>query len=83
MKQIVSTPWQLGQILQAARKAAGLNQTEAAARLNVSQSRMSHMELNPDTISVDQLLALVGALGLELVVQDRATGAAEVSDVAW
>ncbi|MGO4330216.1 helix-turn-helix domain-containing protein [Cupriavidus sp. 2TAF22] len=71
MKQQLSTATQLGQVLQSARRAAGLSQTDLAARLAVSQSRISHMELNPGTISADQLLALVSVLGLELVVQDR------------
>ncbi|CAG9174685.1 hypothetical protein LMG23994_02931 [Cupriavidus pinatubonensis] len=74
MKQVLSTPLQVRQVLQGARKAAGLNQSETAARLNISQSRMSHMELNPGSISVDQLLALMGVLGLELVVQEKRGG---------
>jgi HTH-type transcriptional regulator/antitoxin HipB len=32
------------------------------------------MELNPGSISVDQLLALMGVLGLELVVQEKRGG---------
>ncbi|WP_420991978.1 helix-turn-helix domain-containing protein [Cupriavidus sp. 30B13] len=77
MKQQLSTATQLGQVLQSARRAAGLSQSDLAARLSVSQSRISHMELNPGTISASQLLALVSVLGLVLVVQDR--GAADVA----
>jgi HTH-type transcriptional regulator/antitoxin HipB len=83
MKQIVVLPDQLGPLLQAARKAAGLSQTTLAARLGLSQSRLSAMERDPSTISVAQLLALLGALGLELAVQDRALAAREPSRWEW
>ncbi|EHP40899.1 helix-hairpin-helix DNA-binding motif-containing protein [Cupriavidus basilensis OR16] len=83
MKQLLTTSSQLGQVLQSARRAAKLSQTDLAARLDVSQSRISHMELNPGSISADQLLALVSVLGLELVVQDKRTAGAEASPVEW
>ncbi|AJG23406.1 helix-turn-helix domain-containing protein [Cupriavidus basilensis] len=83
MKQLLTTPSQLGQVLQSARRAAKLSQTDLAARLDVSQSRISHMELNPGSISADQLLALISILGLELVVQDRRAAGAEASPVEW
>lgn len=83
MKQLLTTSSQLGQVLQSARRAAKLSQTDLAARLDVSQSRISHMELNPGSISADQLLALVSVLGLELVVQDKRAAGAEASPVEW
>ena len=72
MKQILSVPDQVGPLLQAARKSAGLSQTALAERLGISQSRLSAMELNPASISLAQLLALCGALDLELQVQAKA-----------
>ncbi|MHA7683487.1 helix-turn-helix domain-containing protein [Cupriavidus sp. PET2-C1] len=83
MKQLLTTPSQLGQVLQSARRAAKLSQTDLATRLDVSQSRISHMELNPGSISADQLLALISVLGLELVVQDKRAAGAEASPVEW
>lgn len=71
MNQLVSVAQQLGPLLQAARKTAGLNQTQLATRLGLSQSRMSALELEPGLISVDQLLALCGALGLEFHIQTK------------
>ena len=71
MKQILSLSKQLGPLIQSARKSAGLTQTELAQRLGISQSRMSAMELDPGTINVDQLLALLSALNHELVVQPK------------
>ncbi|GAB7541282.1 helix-turn-helix domain-containing protein [Cupriavidus sp. CuC1] len=83
MKQLLTTASQLGQVLQSARRAAKLSQTDLAARLDVSQSRISHMELNPGSISAGQLLALISVLGLELVVQDKRAAGAEASPVEW
>ncbi|KDP87920.1 helix-turn-helix domain-containing protein [Cupriavidus basilensis] len=83
MKQLLSTAGQLGQVLQSARRAAKLSQTDLASRLGVSQSRVSHMELNPGSISADQLLALVSSLGLELVVQDKRPAGADSPTVEW
>ncbi|GJG94169.1 helix-turn-helix domain-containing protein [Cupriavidus pauculus] len=74
---------QLGQVLQGARKIAGLTQADAAARLAISQSRISHMELNPETISVAQLLALLGAYELDLIVEPRAVHDELIEKLEW
>ncbi len=71
MQQILSISDQLAPLLQAARKAAGLSQTELARRLNLSQSRMSAMELDPASIRLNQLLSICATLQLELVVQTK------------
>lgn len=71
MKQILSLSDQLAPLLHAARKSAGLSQTELAKRLNLSQSRMSAMELDPASMRLDQLLSVCTALQLELVVQTK------------
>ena len=71
MKQILSLSKQLGPLLRSARKSAGLSQAELAQRLGISQSRISAMELDPGTINVEQLLALLAALNHELLVQPK------------
>lgn len=71
MKQILSLSKQLGPLLQSARKSAGLTQSELAQRLGMSQSRISAMELDPGTINVEQLLALLAALNHEVLVQPK------------
>ena len=71
MHQILFISDQLAPLLQAARKSAGLSQTELARRLDLSQSRMSAMELDPASIRLDQLLAICAALQLELVMQTK------------
>jgi HTH-type transcriptional regulator/antitoxin HipB len=86
MQQIISLAEQFTPILQAARKTAGLSQTELAQRLGLSQSRMSYMELEPSSIALDQLLRLCAALQLELVVQTKASpvsGVATASSLEW
>jgi HTH-type transcriptional regulator/antitoxin HipB len=86
MQQIISLAEQFTPILQAARKTAGLSQTELAQRLALSQSCMSVMELDPSSIALDQLLRLCAALQLELVVQTKAPRASDVttaSSLEW
>jgi len=80
---MITSSEQLGQVLQGARKVAGLTQADAAARLAMSQSRMSHLELNPETISVAQLLALLAAYELDLLVEPRLISDAEVDRFEW
>lgn len=69
MEERIATALDLGRVLQGARTIAGLSQAEAAARLHVSQSWISHMELNPETISAAQLLALMEVYDLALYVR--------------
>lgn len=69
------TAAQLGSMLQAARKAKGLTQSALSSRLGLSQSRVSHLELNAHELSVEQLLAWCAALGLELAVGTRGSAA--------
>ncbi|QET05116.1 MULTISPECIES: helix-turn-helix domain-containing protein [Cupriavidus] len=69
MEERIATALDLGRVLQGARTIAGLSQAEAAARLNVSQSWISHMELNPETISAAQLLALMEVYELALYIK--------------
>lgn len=82
MKQILSISDQVGPLLQAARKSARLSQTALASRLGISQSRVSAMELDPASISLEQLLAMCSALNLELVVQTKVRSTERRSDIA-
>ena len=81
MKQILSLSRQLGPLLQSARKSAGMSQTVLAQRLGISQSRISAMELDPGSISVEQLLKILAALNHEVLVQPK-QGAAVACDGA-
>ena len=71
MKQILTHGAQLGQILATRRRASRLSQSALAAKLSISQNRLSEIEANPGTLTVDRLLDLANLLGLEVVIQDR------------
>ena len=59
---------QLGLLLQSARKAAHFTQARLASQMGLSQSRLSKIEQNPGRATVQQLLALCGVLGIELMM---------------
>ncbi|MBI3376459.1 MAG: helix-turn-helix transcriptional regulator [Betaproteobacteria bacterium] len=71
MEQVLTHSAQLGQILATRRRAAKLSQRALAAKLAISQNRLSEIEANPGTLTVDRLLGLANLLGLELIIQDR------------
>ncbi len=69
--QSIVTAAQLGTLLLSSRKSRKLTQAQLGARLGLSQTRMSDLELAPGTLSVDQLLALCNQLGLQISLQAR------------
>jgi HTH-type transcriptional regulator / antitoxin HipB len=81
MRQVLTHNAQLGQILTGRRKAFKLSQSALAAKLSLSQNRLSELEAEPGKLTLDRLLALVNVLGLELVIQDRAP--ADSSKAEW
>ena len=86
MKQILTLSDQLSPLLQAARKAAKLTQSDLAKRLDLSQSRMSAIELDPASMRLDQLLAICSTLQLELVLQTKevpAPSQTSTSSLEW
>lgn len=72
------TTAQLGQLLQTARKARRMTQAELGARMGLSQKRISAIELNPASMTADQLLRQCSILGLELRLGAR--GGADAGD---
>ena len=75
------TASQLGQLLLSARKARKISQASLASRLNLGQSRVSHLEQHANELSVEQLMAWCSALGLEIAIGPRG-GKAELSTQA-
>lgn len=63
----------LGQLLKSARKRQKLTQRDVADRLNLSQNRISYLELHPEDISVRQLLSWCAVLRLELSMRESQT----------
>ena len=71
MRQFINTPSQVGEILRGRRKARRVSQRDLAARLAISQSRLSTLEEHPEGLTLDRLILLAKLLGLELVLQDK------------
>ncbi|MDD5298712.1 MAG: helix-turn-helix transcriptional regulator [Rhodocyclaceae bacterium] len=62
----------MGQVLASRRRALKLSQRAVAAKLGISQNRLSELEENPDRLTLDRLLTLANVLGLELTIHDQA-----------
>ena len=71
--QRLVTGLQLGQILRSTRRGLKMSQASIGTRLNLSQNRVSYLELHPEDLSFDQLLTWCAVLGLELKLGARST----------
>lgn len=83
MKQSISTSAALGQFIVGMRKQRGWSQAQLAARLGISQNRLSVLESAPGTITVERLLRILGAFNLHLSVQDGDEAAKELPQSEW
>ncbi|HYJ41030.1 MAG TPA: helix-turn-helix domain-containing protein [Steroidobacteraceae bacterium] len=70
----INDPRQIGATLVGRRKHLKLSQTDVAARLGLSQNRLSELESSPQSLTVEQLLALLNVLGLEMSLRERDAG---------
>jgi HTH-type transcriptional regulator/antitoxin HipB len=70
MDYAIQTPQQLSAHLRALRKARGLSQAALGEALGVGQTRVARIEGNPTAVSVEQLIEVLGALGVQLVLRD-------------
>lgn len=71
MRQIITTPTQVGEILRRRRKSRGMPQRELASKLGLSQNRLSTLEADPASLTLARLIAAANLLGLEVVLQDK------------
>ena len=76
--QAINNPTQIGATLSGRRKHLKLSQTDVANRLGLSQNRLSELEAKPETLTVEQLLALLNVLGLEMTLGERTGGKSRV-----
>ncbi|MCC7228250.1 MAG: transcriptional regulator [Burkholderiaceae bacterium] len=81
--QTLMTGDQLGQLLRSTRKRLKLNQVDIGARLNLSQNRVSYLELHPEELSVKQLLTWCSVLGLELKLGARGAESLMLAKTEW
>lgn len=80
--QYINSSGQLGSVLAARRKTAGISQSRLAAKLGISQNRLSELEALPGKLTVERLLVMLNLLGLELAVRER-TVASKPSRIEW
>lgn len=70
---IVPAPHQLAPLLRALRRQAGLTQADVAGQLGVTRQAVSDLENRPESASFERLMKLCAVLGVEIVLQPRAT----------
>jgi HTH-type transcriptional regulator / antitoxin HipB len=69
--RVINTTNQIGALLASRRKHLKLSQSDVASRIGLSQNRLSVLESDPDSLTIKQLFALLGALGLEMSVAEK------------
>lgn len=74
MDYLIQSPGQLSVHLRSLRKSRGLNQVQLGAVLGVGQTRVARIERDPTSVSVEQFLAVLGALGVQMVLRANAPG---------
>lgn len=72
----IQSSGQLSAHLRSLRKSRGLNQLQLGAVLGVGQTRIARIERDPTAVSVEQFLALLGALGVQMVLRANGPGGA-------
>ena len=67
----IKTPTQLTAALRSLRRAQALSQSEFGRKIGLSQERISAIENRPERVTMDQLLTVLMALGVDLVIKSR------------
>lgn len=81
-KHVVRTPHQLGPLMRAFRKQAGLSQAALAEQLGVSRQAISALEREPEAATFERLMKVWAALGLEVSLQRTSRDTAS-SEMEW
>ena len=79
MDYIIRTPKQLAQALKARRVVTKATQQDVGKRVGLLPKTISALESTPERASVESLLKLLSALGVELVLREK-TAAQKSSD---
>lgn len=81
MSDLARTPAQIGNSIRRVRKALGWSQSELGSRAGLRQETISLIETGNPATRIDTLLAVIGALDLELRLAPRSKGtAASIED---
>ncbi|MBC7983192.1 MAG: helix-turn-helix domain-containing protein [Candidatus Obscuribacterales bacterium] len=79
----INSPTQIGKILVSRRKALGISQATLAAKLAMSQQRLSELETQSGSLTVERLTAWLTLLNLDLGIGERSSKAKAYSKVEW
>jgi HTH-type transcriptional regulator / antitoxin HipB len=71
MPVLVPSPLALGRALRDARRRKGLTQKQVAELAAVGQPTVSNVERGVISVSLDTLVRILAALGLELALEER------------
>lgn len=71
MEMQLTRAGQLGPFLRSWRRKNGLSQAEFGRRIGLSQERISRIESNPESVSLDQILTVLMAIDHEFLVRPR------------
>ncbi len=71
---------QIGDAVRRARKLQNLSQSALAQKAGVRQAAISGLETGEQGVRLDTLLELLAALGLELQIAPRSSGATQSMD---
>jgi HTH-type transcriptional regulator / antitoxin HipB len=80
---LIAAAEQFGEVLRSRRKLVHVSQKTMAAKLGISQSRLSALETDSSGLTVERLLALANILGLEVVLREKAVSSASASRIEW
>lgn len=73
--QPIKTPLQFGQMLEGRRRSLKISQADLGIHLGLSQSRISQLLNGYGRMTLDQILDMTAALGLELLVEEKKAAA--------
>jgi HTH-type transcriptional regulator / antitoxin HipB len=80
---IIRTPKQLAQALKARRLISKATQNDVGRRVGLLPKTISALESTPERSSVESLLKLLSALGLELVLREKAAALKSSDKSEW
>ncbi len=70
MDHLLKTAEQLRHQLRSLRKKHGLTQARLGVLIGVTQARVVEIEANPGSVSLQQIMQVLGALGAGFVIRD-------------
>ncbi len=74
MDYLITTPRQLSNAVRSERKARGLTQKKLGKLVGLLPKTISALENHPETSSVESLMKLLSALGMELTMAPKGGG---------